>query len=94
MLRETAAESLGWIGPGVKDAVPALLDVLTDDADGRVRTGAAFGLGRIKQDADAIVSALRKALKDKDAGVRHAAAHALGEVGPGRGRPFPHCWRR
>src|SRR5262245_37039090 len=53
------------------------------DAKPEVRRGAAFALGKAGQPS--AVPALRKRLADDDAGVRDAAAYALGEIAAATG---------
>ena len=88
-VRVKAAEALMQIGPCAKLAVPALLEAMKDDdAYFRRKAVAALGLIGPPEDPDLAVSALIKALKDKDklkdrtqAIVPHAAAIALGDYG-------------
>jgi HEAT repeat protein/lysophospholipase L1-like esterase len=62
------------------DSVPALVSALGSE-DPRVRTQAAWALGRIGPAAKAGVSALAKALQDRSESVRLSAATALGLLG-------------
>lgn len=55
---------------------------LLDDADAKVRRGAAEGLGRSGPAAVVAVHSLLAALRDFDAGVRRAAIEAIGQMGP------------
>lgn len=52
------------------------------DSDARVRRSTAEALARIRPTTDTILSALLESMHDPDAGVRAAAASALGEIGP------------
>lgn len=72
------AKGLAIIGPDAHAAVPALARVLRGPVPA-VRLDCAAALGRIGK---ASVPVLIDALSDKNLEVRHAAAYALGEVGP------------
>jgi HEAT repeat protein len=74
-VRLRAAVALEKINPETKAAVPALIDALKDEY---ARWQAARALRNIGSKA---VLALVEALKDKDKGVRKAAAFALGLIG-------------
>ena len=78
-VRVNAAEALGSIGEGAKDAVPALIQALQDQ-NKDVRWNAVEALRRIGS-LDT-VSALIQVLQDADSDVRSIAAVALGEMGP------------
>lgn len=89
-MRIYVAEWLGYFSTEPKDAVPALIWILEQDADWRVRHAAAGALGlanpccHIKVWAESALSALARALReDGDERVRGAAAVALGELAPG-----------
>ena len=75
--------ALGNIGPGAKDAVPALVKAL-DQADDRDLNFAAiaFALGKIGPGAAAAESALVKQLESKDDNVRLLSAWALAQIHP------------
>jgi HEAT repeat protein len=79
MRRHLAAETLGKIGPGAQEAVPALAEAVQDEV-GAVHVYAAAALLRI--DRAAAIDALGKALQASSAWVREDAARALGDVGP------------
>jgi hypothetical protein len=83
LVRSTAAEGLGLIGPPAVPAVPALIEHLRKDFD-QVRFFSVQALGRIGPAApDRIVPALAAALlEDGDHWVRQEAAMALGRMGP------------
>jgi HEAT repeat protein len=70
---------LWQIGVYAKDATPALL-ALVNDPNVEVRAMVAQALGRTGQGSQAAVPALAEDLKDGDASVRSAAAHALAEI--------------
>jgi hypothetical protein len=78
-----AAECLYSMGVDAKPALPALIDAPKSKNE-MTRLYAALALGHLGGEPDA-VAALAEALKDKDAGVRGAAARALG--GPRKPRP-------
>jgi HEAT repeat protein len=88
-VRLKATEALMQIGPCAKLAVPALLEILKgEDVYLRRKAVTALGLIGPPENPDQAVSALIKALKDKDdlkdrtqAIVPHAAAIALGNYG-------------
>src|SRR6516162_5257513 len=65
---------LAFVGPPAKSATPVVLKALADPS-APVRRKAAYTLGRIDADPDAVVEALVAALADND--VREAAAEAL-----------------
>jgi HEAT repeat protein len=61
VVRAAAAECYGMLDPDPKEAVPALLKLLTgEDEDLRVRVGAAKGLGAIGSAAKAALPDLQK----------------------------------
>ena len=66
-----------------KEQVPSLIKLLKNK-DAKARAGAAEDLGQVgavrAQDAEPAVIPLKDALRDKDAGVRRAAAVALGKI--------------
>ena len=84
LVREAAAFAVGDIGPTNfnERVVPALLEVLENDKDPKVRQAAAQKLEPLGNKAVAAVPALVKALKDPDAAVREAATSALGAIDP------------
>ncbi|NQT81993.1 HEAT repeat domain-containing protein, partial [bacterium] len=59
-----------------RPAVPALIKLLRDKRWG-VRANAAKALAKIAPDAEGVVAALRKRLKDRDARVRKAVKEAI-----------------
>jgi len=75
-LRAVSVMALGEIEN--RDALPTLVRALTDPA-ARVRMNAAWALGELEH-PDAIPGLSRALLDDQDAGVRRAAARALGEI--------------
>lgn len=80
-VRYEAADALGNIRPGAKEAVPALIKAL-GDSEQYVRFRAAFALGNIGPEAKEAVPTLIKALGDSYKSVREVAADALGKIGP------------
>jgi HEAT repeat protein len=83
LVRSTAAEGLGLIGPSAVAAVPVLIEHLREDFD-PIRFDCARALGRIGSAVpDRVVPALATALlEDGDHWVRQEAALALGRMGP------------
>jgi HEAT repeat protein len=75
------SDSLAYIGPDAKAAVPALIHRLghTDDY---VRFNAAFALGEIHSEPQVVVPALISGLSDQSHDVRGYAATALAMFGP------------
>src|SRR5207302_8125944 len=62
IVRRSAAQTLGEMGPGAKNAVDSLARTLESDKDQAVREVAAKALGRIGADAKYAVSSLANAL--------------------------------
>jgi len=81
MKRIHAGLLLGRMGPGAKEAVPALLDLLKD-ASARNRRLAAWTLGYIGDGAVEAIPALLLAVRDADEGVRKMAREALDKISP------------
>jgi HEAT repeat protein len=77
-VRNSAARSLGIIGPGAKAAMPALLRALHQPDEG-LALEAAVALTRIGNDS---TPGFLLAMEDPKPNVRHAAAFALGEIKP------------
>jgi len=69
-------------GPAILDALPALVERLSDD-NNRVRGLAAIALGEVGPPAGAATPALTRALADEFSNVREAAAEALTKIGSG-----------
>ncbi|OGS10446.1 MAG: hypothetical protein A2234_00800 [Elusimicrobia bacterium RIFOXYA2_FULL_58_8] len=91
-VRGSAALALGRIGPGAKNAVPALIEVLRSSVtsvneEHNVR--AAIALGDIGPNAKEAVPALIESLKDDDA-LRRFSVEALGKIGPAAKAAVPH----
>ena len=79
-VRRTAALSLGKIGHSA--ATTALVQALSDP-DSQVREYSAWALGQIGEDVnDEAAVRLAGALGDEHPSVKHAAARALGKIGP------------
>jgi HEAT repeat protein len=81
-VRKEAAMALGNMGPSAKEAVPALIDLLSE---GRPASYARADVGGAASDAlakigKAAVPRLIKALKSRDTDVRKGAADALAEI--------------
>jgi hypothetical protein len=84
-MQETAARSLGRIGPA---AVPELILAL-QDPNPLLRRQAASVLARIGPDAKSAVPALTALLDDPDERVRKTATYALGQIGPAAAEAVP-----
>jgi len=74
-------EAFGTLTQADKSAVPVLIELLRSDVS-HIRTAAATAIARLGPDAQAAISALGAALKDKNLNVRYWAARALGAMGP------------
>jgi HEAT repeat protein len=79
--RCSAARALAAMGPKAKEAVPALVQALSDP-EPLVRDAAAAALGSIGAAATEAVPALIEALEDWNGFVRQAAAKALKMIDP------------
>jgi HEAT repeat protein len=79
--REKAAGALAKLGPGAKDAVPALVKALADP-DEDVRRRIPYALGKIGPAAKDAVPALIARLKDESGEVRYWCVLALGQIAP------------
>jgi HEAT repeat protein len=78
-VRKSAALAVGKVDPDPKDAVPVLIDALTDKSTA-VRTAAATALGQFGSNAADAIPALTEAQKDKDRGLSRAAGMALRSI--------------
>jgi HEAT repeat protein len=67
---------LAFVGPPAKSATPEILKALADPSPA-VRRKAAYALGRIDADPEAVVESMVAAMADKDNDVRQAIAEAL-----------------
>ena len=81
-----AVQALGWIGAGAHEAVPTLVDALSEYEDEQMRKCAASALGSIGPTA---VPALVAALRDEDGWLREGAAWALRLIGAGAHEAVP-----
>jgi len=77
--RRRVADVLSRFGPAAREAVPALIGLVTG-ADRGIRQQAIFALGSIGPDARAAVPALLEVLGDPDDAARRDAARALGKI--------------
>jgi hypothetical protein len=77
-----AASALGKIGPDAKESVPALIELLQDNASLDAHSDVVWALAAIGPDAKDAVPALIAALNARSGLVRRGAAFALGEIGP------------
>lgn len=77
-----AVESLGWVGPRRKEALPALIKLLKSK-DENIRCRTTRALNDLGKDAKPALPALLDALKDKEYRGPHASiAMILGQFGP------------
>ena len=74
--------ALSAIGPGAKDAIPALVKSLASANEG-VAASAAYALGKIGADARAAVPALARAEASESVIVQAASVFALWQIQPG-----------
>ena len=79
-LQWAAANQLQQLGPAASDAIPVLVEMLSD-ALPRNRKAAAEALGKIGPAASQAVPALIEATKDAENNVRFEAVTALGGIG-------------
>lgn len=80
-VRASAAESIGRIGPTARQAVPALIALLSnDEEEDHVLSAAAEALGLIGPDSKAAVLVLQQRLKHPNWYVRVSAALALWHI--------------
>jgi hypothetical protein len=78
----TLLERFGSFGPQATPAVPALVEVLLNDSNERLRAKAAATLGRIGPAASNSIPALQGALQDPYFNVREAVTNALKQISP------------
>jgi HEAT repeat protein len=90
-LQQEIAYTLGEIGPGAKEAVPQLLELLKSgkDSDGFLKNVVAEALGKIGPAAAPAVPFLVLALKSDDVRLPTTAAEALGNIGAGASPGIP-----
>jgi hypothetical protein len=81
MVRDRAAESLGYFGPSAEFALPELLIALQDQ-DSCVASGAADALGMLGLQPARVVPALIGASRRPDTVLELSAVRALGKFGP------------
>lgn len=101
MLRVLFALLLAWaVAPGAVRANDFLgktakqwVDELKDGKTPQARRGAAFALGKLGFAGSPGVPYLVEALADPNAGIRDAAAYALGEIGTALGEASAATWR-
>ena len=80
VVRVSAADALGTLGPKARSAIPALTKAL-GHKDERLRWHAARALSVFGPDAKDAVPVLASLLKDENPLVRAHAAHTLGRIG-------------
>jgi hypothetical protein len=78
--RAKATRTLALFGPAAKAAVPALADLVRDDASGTVRIAAAEALAAIGPDAKSALPALEAGLKDPRMAQRKEVLAKLAEA--------------
>jgi HEAT repeat protein len=86
--REEAIRALNSMGENAKDALPELIDAMSDSED-LVRILAALAISKIGPDAAPAVGVLAKGLKDNHPQVRINSALALTRIGPGASSAVP-----
>jgi len=79
-LRLLAAGALAHIGPGLTQAIPALIKCMNDPSSA-VRSEAARALGRVDPVSLPVLRALITALEDRDSSVRGMAGVCLQDFG-------------
>jgi len=79
-VRFQAALTLGYVGSGSQNVVPALIRCLKDK-DSSVRGCAAISLGEIGNDATNVLPVLIESLEDTDPSVRAFSAQAISKFG-------------
>jgi HEAT repeat protein len=80
VVRSVAAAALGQIGPGAKEALPALRMAL-EDKDAGVRVEAADSLWKVGKETSAGIKTLSTVLKEGQPAPAGRAAQVLGEMG-------------
>jgi HEAT repeat protein len=89
LTRRDCAAAIGNCELEAKDAIPALLEALSDN-DTRVRRAASNALRlKVRPDTKTAVVPLFAALKDKDHEVRAFSAEALANIGPEADKAIP-----
>ena len=81
VLQDGIMEAIGGIGPGAKDAVPALLESLAILPD-TGRANVFLELGRIHAEPEQVLPVLTDALRDPSVKVLRSALFALAQYGP------------
>jgi HEAT repeat protein len=76
-----APNQLGWVGADAKEAVPSLIEWLTDHRE-HIRHAALMDLAAMGGESDLVGTALIRMLKSDVEWTREAAACALGLIGP------------
>jgi HEAT repeat protein len=76
-----ALNVIASLGPAGKDALPVIRKKMAAGEHQLVRTHAIASVAALRQEAAPAVPELTTTLEEKDAGLRRAAAQALGEIG-------------
>ena len=80
-IRQQSIQALGKIGPAARDAIPPLIEALSDQ-DLQTRSRAITALGCIGADAMTAVPMLIVLLKEKNEMIQELAASALAKISP------------
>lgn len=81
-VRRRVLEAIARVKPPMREVIPAVADVLANDADSSVRSFAAGALGILDKEGTKAVPKLIRALSDENPDVRATAAGAIGSIGP------------
>jgi HEAT repeat protein len=81
-LRDAVAQALGGIGPGAREAVPALIEAARHRSAQDMPIWALGKIGPVTKDVVPFLTRLQELLRDTSPTVRAAAAGTLGRIGP------------
>jgi hypothetical protein len=82
VVRAAAAESLGRLGAGAREARLPLIEALAEESEGHLRIQIATALGEIVDDPTIPIAVLSESLKHEDPSVRLMALMRLANFGP------------